>query len=184
MTLGCFWVTALPTIIKIFKMAMNIDTFHEFSPFYCQESLAPKEQPYWKIWLSISWCLVSWFQFKVTPMKQQRGRSSSQDTHSEECNWCCEGQQWQNWRNHKHLSSVCSWNQCTTYSICKNCKSMHKHNKMQCWHLVCKVLCYCFWHSLPTLEGRCELIFTLTTSGIAPHLKLLLIIFQKVPVAD
>lgn len=66
----------------------------------------------------------------------------------------------------------------------KNCKSMHEHNKMQCWHLVCKVLCYCFWHLLPTLEGRCELIFTLTTSGIALHLNLLPIIFQEVSVAD
>lgn len=96
----------------------------------------------------------------------------------------------QQWSNHKHLSSVCCRVQHTSYSIYrvqhtiyKNCKSMHKYNKMQCWYLVCKVLC-CFWHLLPTLEGRCELIFTLTTSGIALHLNLLPIIFQKVSVAD
>lgn len=120
---------------------------------------------------------------QMTPMKLQRGRRSSQDTHSEECNWCCEGPAMQNWSNHKHLSSARCRVQHTTYSIYKNCKSMHKYNKKQCWHLVCKVPWW-FWHLLPSLEGRCELIFTLTTSGIALHLNLLPIIFQKVSVAD
>lgn len=161
MTPGCFWATTLPTIIKIFKIAMKYWCITWVQPFSLPGIFGSKRAALLKN--LAEHCTVPCFQFlfQMTPMKRQRGRRSSQDTHSEECNWCCEGPAMQNWSNHKHLSSVCCRVQHTTYSIYrvqhttysiyKNCKSMHKYNKMQCWYLVCKVLC-CFWHLLPTLE--------------------------------